>query len=72
MATTDDAQIPDMLADDTPWTVRRCSSGCLHLQAGCVCLTFTTPEFCRFVQVLGEAYVRLSVQDLVLHQDATH
>ncbi len=69
---TDERPRPCALACDGAWTVQRCASGCLHLRSGHLSLTFTTAEFCRFVQTLGEAYVRLSVQDLVHEQHATH
>ena len=55
----------ESIAGNDEWTISRCASGCVHLRTANVSIAFSTTEFCRFVQLLGEAYVRISVHEAV-------
>lgn len=53
------------VSNDEEWSVYQCPHGCLHVRLNNVLLTFTEREFQRLVRMLGDAYVRLSVREVV-------
>ncbi|MGE0705527.1 MAG: hypothetical protein AB7F99_00570 [Vicinamibacterales bacterium] len=63
---------PALLASAPQWSVYRCASGCVHLRNGNVSFSFSASEFCRFVQLLGDAYVRFSVHETVANARELH
>jgi len=61
---------PDSQTDARGWAVYQCVNGCVHVRLNGVMLTFTDEEFAQLAQLIGDAYVRLSVRAAVANVTA--
>ena len=46
------------------WVLSRCSHGCLHLVLGRISVKLSPQELKSLVKVLGDAYIRLCVEEV--------
>ncbi|MBI2189631.1 MAG: hypothetical protein HYU37_21310 [Acidobacteria bacterium] len=55
----------EALSRRAKWAVYQCPKGCVHVRLQNVTLTLSPCEFAQFVEMLGDAYVRLGVRAAV-------